>query len=334
MKFSARQCSRTETWAGVAILLCLAAVAIGVFFRQFTFNPAVLAATTAATPAKVASPAPSATGDSAYLPAELTEFSAPEAFDADTLSDKIDGKADLYLTSGFVSMRCQRFVLKDAADEWMEWFVYDMGNLPQAFAVFSSQRRSEARPLDLTEFSYKTKNALFFVCGQNYIEAVAATSGDPMMAAMVAMARNFIAANPPGEMRLPQFDLFPTEGLVPNSCVLQIETAFGFEQFKNVFTAKYRVGEAEVLAFATVLANPDAANGLRDAYHSFLIANSGREVAGEQTIANAKAVEMFDGVEIVFSRGTVVAGVHAAPSVEAAQEVAAALERQIAERQK
>ena len=89
-----------------------------------------------------------------------------------------------------------------------------------------------------------------------------------------------------------------------------------------------------MLAFATVLASPDAANAPRNAYYDFLIANGGKEVTGEQVPPGAKAVEMFDGTEIVFSRGNVVAGVHAAPSVEAAKKVATALERQITERQK
>jgi len=318
---------------GVAILLCLVAAALGVFVKQFSFNPAVLVATSAA-PAKSAPAAPSAAGFSALLPAELAEFSVPEKFDADTLSDKIDGKADLYLTAGFVHMRCQRFALKGSAEDWMEWFVYDMANLPQAFSVFSLQRRAEARSLDLTEFAYRTRNALFFVCGRNYIEAVAAAPGDEMMNAMVALARNFVAANPPGEMRLPELDLFPKENLVPDSHVLQIATAFGFDQFKNVFSAKCKTGDADVLAFATVLASPDAANALRDAYHKFLLANGSKEVAAEPVPAGARTVESFDGTEIIFSRGKVVAGVHAAPNIEAAKRVAAAVERQIAAMEK
>jgi hypothetical protein len=313
------------------------AVAIGVFLKQFTFNPAVLVATSAA-PSISAPAVAAASGFSTLLPAELAEFGAPETFDADNLSDKIDGKADLYLTAGFVQMRCQRFALRPeslndegSSDDWMEWFVYDMGSLPQAFSVFSLQRRAEAKPLDLTEFAYKTQNALFFVCGRDYVEAVAATPGDRIMRAMVAMARNFVVANPPGDMQLPEIALFPKEDLLTNSYVLQIATAFGFDQFRNVFSAKYRVGDATVLAFVTVLANGDAANALRNAYHSFLIANGGKDVAGEQETAGAKTVEMFDGTEIVFSRGKVVAGIHAAPNPDAAQKVAAALERRVAE---
>lgn len=330
MKSSARQRGRTETVAGLAILVCLVAIALGIFLTQFSFNPAVLVATSVGLVGNSPLPPAPAPGFAALLPPELSEFGTPETFDADNLSDKIDGKADLYLTAGFVQMRCQRFALKDSPDDWMEWFVYDMGNLPQAFSVFSLQRRSEAQPLELAHLAYRTKNAIFFVCGQNYIEAVGATPNERLMRAMMMMARNLITANPPGEMRLPELDLFPKENLVPDSYVLQIATAFGFDQFKNVFTAKYKTADGEVLAFATILAGPDAANALRDTYFNFLLANGGKKVAAEPVPAGARMVESFDGSEIVFSRGPVVGGVHAAPTSQAAEQVAAALERRIA----
>jgi len=88
---------------------------------------------------------------------ELSAFSAPETFTADNLYDKVDGKADLYLTAGFVGLQCQRLALKATNDVWMEWFVYDMGTLPQAFSVFSLQRRAEAQTLDLTPFAYQPR---------------------------------------------------------------------------------------------------------------------------------------------------------------------------------
>ena len=117
MNQSCNERGRTERWAGFIILLCLAGIAAGVFLKQFSFNPAVLVATAAAPEAAktVSSPSPGETPPT--LPPELSAFSAPETFSADNLYDKIDGKADLYLTAGFVELRCQRFALKATNDE-------------------------------------------------------------------------------------------------------------------------------------------------------------------------------------------------------------------------
>ena len=98
-------------------------------------------------------------------------------------------------------MTCQRFALKATNDDWMEWFVYDMGALPQAFSVFSLQRRAEGKTIGLTPFAYQTENALYFVSGRYYVEAVTAMPVPAMMAAMRAMARQFVAAHPPGPSR-------------------------------------------------------------------------------------------------------------------------------------
>jgi hypothetical protein len=260
------------------------------------------------------------------LPPELSVFSAPETFTADNLYDKIDGKADLYLTAGFVGLKCQRLALKAANDVWMEWFVYDMGTLPQAFSVFSLQRRAEAQTLDLTEFAYQTQNSLYFVCGRYYVEAVTAMPTEPMMAAMRTMARQFVAANPSGAMRIPELKLFPPENMEAGSQGLQMANAFGFDQFTNVFTAKYRVPDGatnvEVLAFLEMTKTSAAAAALRDAYRSFLLANGGKEIEAGEAASLGKPINFMDSVEIIFAEGNVVAGVHAAPDASSAIKVA------------
>ena len=322
MNQSCNERGRTERWAGFIILLCLAGIATGVFLKQFSFNPAVLVATAAAPEAAktVSSPSPGETPPT--LPPELAALSAPETFAPDDLFNKIDGKADLYLTAGFVQLRCQRFALKAASDTWMEWFVYDMGALPQAFSVFSLQRRSEAQALDLTPFAYQTQNSLYFVSGRYYVEAVTALPTEPMMAAMLAMARQFVAANPPSATRIPELKLFPPENLEAGSQGLQVADAFGFDRFTNVFTAKYRVDNAEVLAFLEITKTTAEAAALRDAYRSFLLANGGKEIEAGNAASLGKLINFMDGIEIIFADGNTVAGIHAAPDAASAAKIA------------
>ena len=314
-----------EERVAVVILLCLAGIAAGVYHRQFSFNPAVLVATAAAS----AAPKPAASAPSESLPTlppELSALSAPETFTADNLYDKIDGKAELYTTAGFVGLKCQRLALKASNDVWMEWSVYDMGALPPAFSVFSLQRRAEAQTLDLTPFAYQTQNSLNFVCGRYYVEAVTAMPTEPMMAAMLAMARQFVAANPSGAAEIPELKLFPPENLEPGSQGLQMANAFGFDQFTNVFTAKYRLpvgaSNVAVLAFLVTTKTAAAAASLRDAYRSFLLANGGKEIDGGDAAALGQPVNFMDSVEIIFAEGNLVAGVHGAPDAASAAKVA------------
>jgi Family of unknown function (DUF6599) len=326
MSQSGNERDGTEQRVGLVILLCLAGIAAGVFLKQFFFNPAVRVATTAA-PVAARTVSSASSGETPTIqPPDLSAFSAPETFTADNLYDKIDGKADLYLTAGFVQLRCQRFALKAAKGDWMEWFVYDMGALPGAFAVFSLQRRADAQAFDLTPFAYQTQNSLYFVCGRYYIEAVTAMPTEPMMAAMRAMARQFVAAHPPGAMQIPELKLFPPDSLETGSQGLQVADAFGFDQFTNVFTAQYRLPNgatnAEVLAYLEITKTAAAATVLRNAYRSFLLANGGKEMDAGDTGALGKPINFMDSIEIVFADGNVVAGVHAAPDLASAAKVA------------
>ena len=327
MSQSSNERGRTERWVGFIILLCLAGIAAGVFHKQFSFNPAVLVATTAAPAPAAPKPIASAPNDSLpTLPPELSAFSAPETFTADNLYDKVDGKADLYLTAGFVGLQCHRLALKATNDVWMEWFVYDMGTLPQAFSVFSLQRRVEAQTLDLTPFAYQTQNSLYFVSGRYYVEAVTAMPTEPMMAAMLAMARQFVAAHPPGVAEIPELKLFPPENLEAGSQGLQIVDAFGFDQFTNVFTAKYRLPggatNTEVLAFLELTKTAAAAAALRDAYRSFLLANGGKEIESSAAPSLGQPINFMDNIEIVFSEDNALAGIHAGPDAASAAKVA------------
>ncbi len=332
MKGHLRPRGVTETYVGSVIVLVLVIVAGGVFVKQFHYDRTVfLAAAPSGSAGKSSAPFSPAVNAFVDLPSELTPLSAPETFNPDNLYDKIDGKAELYLSAGVLGMRCQRFALKNDSNAWMEFFVYDMDNLRQSFAVYSMQQRADAQLLDLATYAYKTKNALFFCCGRYYIEAVTASPAEEMMAAMLLVSRQFVAKNPPQETRLAELDLFPSEHLVPNSYMLQPADAFGFDRFKNVFSAKYTVNGAEVMAFLAIRPTAEEATALRAAYQQFLLTNGGRNLPGTGQPPAASLAEMLGSVELVFSRGKVVGGVHTAPSAEAAEQMAALLYEKISE---
>lgn len=306
------------------LLATLVVIAVGIGSRQAVFNPAVLVSQIV----QRVEPAALPTTNPAAVPLELKPFGPPEQFSPDNLYDKIDGKAELYLAAGFVQMHCQRFALQAAPDEWFEWFVYDMGGLPQAFSVFSTQRRSEGRPLDLTPYAYRTRNGLYFVWGQDYIEAVASAEDERLTDAMLAMGARFVAAKPAAPTRLSQLDLFPQANLVPASYTLQTSDAFGFDQLKNVFTAQYKVAGTEFMAFLTTCTNHAAAESLSTAYRGFLLANGGK--AASSSKSSDTPIGIMGTFEFVFVEGNFVGGVHAAPAVEPAQQLTQQLRQHLA----
>ncbi|MDP2988998.1 MAG: hypothetical protein Q8O57_00325 [Kiritimatiellota bacterium] len=261
----------------------------------------------------------------------MMPMGAAERYNAENLSDKIDGKAELYLQAGFVGMQCQRFAGKNNPGSWMEAFVYDMGNTRNAFAVFSGQRRSGAKKLSLTDLAYGTKNAVFFAHGRYYVELVAALEDRKTDEAMLAFARGFIDKTTVSKERINELALFASEHLREDSVVLLAADAFGFAGFNNVFTASYNEGNAETTAFLSLRSTPDEAAKLRAAYYDFLTANGGAKMEPPANIPNGGLVNIMETFELIFSDGRVVAGVHAAASRVAAESIAVALSKHIRE---
>jgi hypothetical protein len=319
-----------ETFAAVAVLCCLLLIAGGIVNRQFRFNPAVLNWSTVVDAHPKAPGRPASAGAPLIpTPTGLTVLTPAESFDRETLSDKIDGKAELYLSAGFVRLDCQRLALNDRPEAWLEAFVYDMGSAPNAFAVFSTQRRADVTPLAIGDFSYRAGNALFIAHGHYYLELIASADDERLATALEELAESFIRSRPVAAAAISERDLFPKAGLVEASITLIAADAFGVAGLDRVFTATYKRRSVEMTAFLSRRADADAAAAQARSYAEFLTAYGGKRVAADEPVPGAAVVEIMDTFMVVFAQGPFFAGVHEAAdktlALELARELAAAL---------
>lgn len=319
-----KKTGKTETRLSIAVMAILAVVAAGVFMRQYRINPAVTALRPESHSYTLASeqnrPALIDTADLKTAP-----FSPSERFGPETLYEKINGRADLYLSSGFVSLETQRFAMDPAAGNWVEVFVYDMGNPQNAFSVFSMQRRDDARPDDIAPNAYRTGNALFLTHENFYLELIGTDGSSKLQAVMGELAGKFLQARGGASTDAPGSDLFPKDGMRPASLQLIAAHAFGYEQLDRIYTAEYSVEGFRLTAFASRRENADAALALARDYQGTLLSFGAVRVDETTTLEGAVAMQFFDTYEIVFSLGDYFAGIHEADSLEAAMLLAGRL---------
>jgi hypothetical protein len=299
------------------------AITLGVFAKQFHYDPSVL--TPRQTPVSRAveeiSKSPSLWEFSDLVPSAMIPMNALETFGPETLSDKINGKAELYLSAGFVGLQCQRFALKADPNAWMEIYVYDMATLRQAFGVFSMQRRADVTSADLTPFSYRTKNALFYVHGRYYVENIASMASGAMMESMESFAKDFVKKPPGPQEEIGELTLFPKDHLEEATMTLSISNVFGFDGMKNVFTGTYHMAGEELTGFLTHTGSSENAQNLMEAYTSFLVANGGSQVPLDIALTDGVLVKIFDTFELFFRHGPYVAGVHEAETQQGAERL-------------
>jgi hypothetical protein len=322
--------SGRETIVAVCVLASLAVIAIGMAMVQSRFNPAVVNFLQGAADRTKGLPAAPATAEPILpIPEGMSPLTPAERFDRETLSDKINGKAELYLSAGFARLDCQRLALAGQPDLWVEVFIYDMGSFENAYAVFSAQRRADATMLDFAEFAYRAENALFFVHGPYYLEMIASGTDDRLRTSMDALAREFIRSRPVAQATIAERDLFPKPGLVATSISLIPADAFGVADLDRVFTATYAIAGSEMTAFLSRRVDSQAAAALAGAYVDFLKTYGGEVKASDEPVPGGAVVAILDMYEVVFAEGPFLAGVHEAPdrdkAVALAKELAAKL---------
>jgi len=320
-----------ETRIGILILALLAGIAGGVYFTQSRFDPGYYSVTLmkdeaaqgrrSALPPRDFSPMPS------YLPENLIPMGPEEAYDRQTLSDKIDGKAELYLSSGFVKLSARRFARRKDPKNWLELFIFEMSDPTSAFSVYSTQRRKDATPVELGVSAYATEGALFFTNGPQYVEIVSASKD--LAEDMVALAKNLVEAGPRYRGGQTESSLFPPEFLDESSVSLIMSDVFGFSGLDRVYTARYGFGNDQITAFISKRRDPEEAAGLAAAYGRFLVDNGGVEAGEIAGAPDSRIYKVFDTYEVVLYSGKFFAGVHEADNIEKAKDVASRIYRKL-----
>ena len=308
----------------MVILSVLLVIGAGILMTQSRFNAGIL-------PKSAFLPGPDQNKPSAQLsphafftplPDGIKPLTSTEVFDARTLSDKIDGKAELYLSAGFTRLVSQRFKDERSADLWMEGFVYDMGNSQNAFSVFSAQRRQDAVPLDLTRNAYRTSNALFLTHGRYYAEIIASKASEKVPQSIELLAETFIHNTSAEKAAGDETALLPQQHLVQNSIVLIAANAFGYDGFDKIYSAEYELSGQRLTAYLSHRGSPAEAEKLASAYTAFLLTYGGQNIKKQVPIKNARIIKILDTYEIIFTHGSYLAGIREAATVQEAKMLA------------
>ena len=314
---------------GYGILAALGLIIAGLLVAQSRFNPAVIVALRPpelkGRPQAAAGQAQAATA--ALIP-EVSGFTplAPiESYNRDNLSDKIDGKAEIYLSAGFKEMSCRSFGLGAGGETHVDVYLYDMGSAQNAYAVFSGQRRPGSPSIPLTANAYATTNALFFTQGRFYVEIVADRAAATRQKSLETYATALLAKLPAEGETKDAAARFPKEGLVPDTVRLCATDTFCLEGLNNVLTGEYSLKDGKATAFMAERDPPEQARAEARRYLDFLAANGYQKVQAPAPPGDISVLVLDNSFEMVFVEGRTLAGVHDATSLAAALELAAKL---------
>ena len=309
---------RLESAISICILAILFLIGLGIFIKQFDVDMSRFGISTELDTGTIRQPPLRS-----IVPAGFEALSEITSYNPENLYEKINGKASLYIESGFEKLFTLRFVSTSNESLWFELFVYDMAAVRNAFSVYSVQIRAEAGILPAFAYAYKTGNALFFVHGRYYIELVGSAESGELFKAMTEVAQK-IRSNltVDDDTRIAELALFPQENLVAGSIKLYLANAFGFEGLTDTFTARYQIDDETITAFISKRSDLQDAGAVAKSYYNFLIENGATVENTADKALKGKIVDFYDTTEIVFATGSFVAGIHEAENQQAAEKLA------------
>ena len=159
----------------------------------------------------------------------------PQTYTKKTLFEHINGQAELFFKYGFQKSIFAIYQNKKNQGNQIELDIYDMGNVLQAFGIFS-RFRNEDQPGGIGLDSYLDDRSVFFYKGK-YFVILYATESNPstlkQWAAKVA-SRIVDTSSQPKEI-----GYFPQNGLKPGSIQYFPEGLLGHQFLKRGFKGTY-----------------------------------------------------------------------------------------------
>jgi hypothetical protein len=211
----------------------------------------------------------SAAGLDSLLPKELPEnwalVEGPRTFNRKTLFEHINGQADLFLKYGFERSLFAGYQNSKKREEQIDLDLYDMGNVLQAFGIFS-RHRSENQPGGLGLDSFVDDQSVFFY-QDRYFVVLNAVGADPSVLKQLALAvsSRIGPSSPPRES-----GFFPSQGLKAGSIQYFPEGLLGHQFLKRGFRGTYFDGAKEFHLFVSMHKSAKESGTALKAYRDYL----------------------------------------------------------------
>jgi hypothetical protein len=159
----------------------------------------------------------------------------PRIYNKKTLFEHIDGQAELFLKYGFLRSAFGVYQEKVNPPNQIELDIYDMGNVLQAFGIFS-RFRGEHRPMGIGLDSYSDDRSALFYKGK-YFVMLYATESNPSILKEFSTRISVQIQDP--SLPPKEIGYFPEEGLQPGSIQYFPEGLLGHRFLKKGFLGRY-----------------------------------------------------------------------------------------------
>lgn len=255
------------------------------------------------------------------LPKGWALIHGPQTYNKKTLFEHINGQAELYLKYGFRQSVFAIYRDKKKAENQIEVDIYDMGNVVQAFGVFS-RFRNEDRPGGFGLDSYLDDHSALFYKGRYFVLFYATESNPDILKLFGKLLSSRISDSTPPPKEI---SFFPKHGLKPGSIQYFPEGLLGHQFLKRGFQGTYeekvevkvedknraKAEDREFKLFLAVFKDFQEASNALKSYKEDL-SKKGKVLSGGSIPFDARALkgeDPYQGKVIILQKGFYLLGV-------------------------
>jgi hypothetical protein len=214
-------------------------------------------------------------------------------YDKETLSDRIDGEAELFFPYGFESLDYARYARGEDA---FDLDVYRMGSTLDAFGMYASYRPDGSEPLRAGVEGAVTASQLFFYQGRYFVRLQSTGTADAGKEALANCAEAVSRLLPSGSTPPKELELVAIPEVARGSVRYNATSLLGYDFFPRGMTADASIAGTPVRLFLLLAANPAEAARSLAAYRDYLKVNGAEvRVAGPGSTA-------LSGVDPLYGR--------------------------------
>jgi hypothetical protein len=239
-----------------------------------------------------------------------------------TLYEKIDGRAEQYLDYKFVCLTCISLVNEQDKSQFIDIYVFDMGQPAQAFGVFSVERPDALPAVTLGREGYREEASHFFWKGPYYVQVLASNKGTKLAQVGLSVARTLEKRLKDDGEPIWGLTALPEKDRIPGTVQYFVKDAMSLDFMKETYIAQYRKGDVKVMSFVSKQPSPDASAKTLTSYEAYM--RKYGKVIGKQEIDTYTLLtgDMGGTFDAVFRKGKLIGGVTMVESQSIAEKAA------------
>lgn len=230
----------------------------------------------------------------------------PLFYDRDTLSDRIDGEAELYFPYDFDRMAAARYASEKNPGTGIDVEIYRMGSLLDAFGMYANYRQKDGRVLTVGAGSSLSGSQLFLYQGRHFvhIQATGIDASDPD--ALTECARTVVARMPGNRNRPHELSAFDRPEVVKGTERYLPQSLLGYDFLNKGIMTEAVVEGTNLQIFLLLGTTAESTAAAFDHYRSQL--TQWKVEPGGKSAAFLEGVDPLYGPVIVLKKGDCLAG--------------------------